>query len=198
MQINANDFRRCSLASGPFSHIARRLTCKHTWLMKWVLVRPVASDVTKANASRCQKGFWVDAAGRIPGSSLGQWKRCTRRHMPTTVTAAGLLCMERHMYDTYQDSVHHPPLLSLRPAVFVFIPYWFSIPLPLPRSFHTSSHPHSPLHLVFFVSLFLPPAPSLFFHLLVRVSRPPSTSIVEFRQAIYISPPGCLTLPLPQ
>ncbi len=41
-----------------------------------------------------------------------------------------------------------------------------------------------PLSLSFSFSLFL---------LLIIVSRPPSTSIVEFRQAIYIFLPGCLT-----
>lgn len=71
MQIDANDFCLCSLAIGQFFHIARRLTCTHAWLMKWVLVCPVRSDVTII--------MWVQVPKVlggchvwIPGSSLGQ------------------------------------------------------------------------------------------------------------------------------
>ena len=114
--------------------------------------------------------------------------------MPTTVTAAVVLCMKLSMYDTVKQPLPHPsPLLSSLSCnetccfggffvCFFYIPYWF-IYLSIPLSF-----PPSPTALSF--SLPLPPVLSLSSR---SCSRPPSTSIVEFRQAIYIFLPGCLT-----
>lgn len=113
--------------------------------------------------------------------------------------------MKRYIHDSYQDTVKQPlphssPLLSpplisspaRRPAVFWFHT-GFYFPLQLSSSIYTSllaSNPYSSF--VLFHSL--PPVLSLFLYLLfLLVSRPPSTSFVEFRQAIYIFLPGCLT-----
>lgn len=82
-----------------------------------------------------------------------------------------------------------PPLHSCYKPCCFLIPSWFHLPLLqiLPYLSPPPLIAHSSL-------LFLPPVVSLpLFLLLLLVSRPPSTSFVEFRQAIYIFLPGCLT-----
>ena len=171
------------------------ITRTHTWLNKWVLVCPVRSDVTiimRVQVPKVLGGCHV----WLPGSSLGQLVKAL--HASPYAHNCDCCCRALHeAVHVWHSKAAPPPLVSSlllsspllscsETCCFFYLFFLFhtgfiylSIPL--------SSLP-SPKALSF--SLPLPPVFRLFSR---SCSRPPSTSIVEFRQAIYIFLPGCLT-----
>lgn len=156
--------------------------------MKRVLVWCVQLDLMWGYKCECRcQMCWAGAMFGFQEAAWDSWlKRCSCCHMPTTVTAV-VLCIERYIYASYQDTVKLPLPHSLSllkwdllfsypihqlyfPLLLFFLYLWFPLPFCLPCF-----------------------ALSLLALLLILVSRPPSTSFVEFRQAIYIFLPGCLT-----
>lgn len=163
----------------------------HTWLIEWVPVRPVRSDVTVIIVSAGDEGF-----GRVP--CLDSRKR---------LGTVGEKCL------------HTPPSIcqQLWPLLSSFVWKWYvwwrkgTSPTPL------LPHSETPPHIVIAHWLYVPQQlcrclrssflPSISFCLSLSssslvVSLDPSpfspyttttTSIVEFRQAIYIFLPGCFT-----
>lgn len=102
--------------------------------------------------------------------------------MPATVTAAVMLCMKLYIYDSCQDAGKRalpPPVSSSDINTGLFTPL-----TGFPYSPFFLSIPYSSFSISFCtLPLLIPPA-----------SQPPHpTSIVGFRQAIYIVLPGCLT-----
>lgn len=131
------------------------------------------------NVSAGAKGFWADATyGFQEAAWDGLWKRCTRCHMPTTVTAAVVLLHEAvHVRLVSGHSKAAPPPHPSSPpcneTCCFLIPYWFYLPPQMPSSFYTcflplilyssifssSSHSFSPSSS--FLSLDPPPPPPL-------------------------------------
>lgn len=113
-------------------HFARRLTRTHTWLMKWVLMRPVRHDVTII--------MWV----KVP--NVSGWMPCldSRNQLGTGDRAARaavcqqlwllLSCFgwEEHLWLVSGRSKPTPPPLVF--CVFL-IPYWCYLPLDFPYLF---------------------------------------------------------------
>lgn len=151
----------------------------HTWLIEWVPVRPVRSDVTVIIVSAGDEGF-----GRVPCldsrkrlGTLGE-KCCDR------------CCPALYGNDTSDGERAPPPLLSHSetPPHFV-IAHWLYVPQQLCRCLRSS--------FLSSISFCLSLSSS---SLVVSLDPSPfspytttTTSIVEFRQAIYIFLPGCFT-----
>lgn len=114
MQINANDLRLCSLATGQFLHFARRLTL-YAYMINEVGVsgqKWCGNDNVSAGA----KGFWADAMFGFQEAARDSWrKRCTRCHTPTTVTAA--LHEAAHLWLLSGHSKPTPPPLLSSPLL---------------------------------------------------------------------------------
>lgn len=160
--------------------------------MKCVLVWCVHLDLMWGYKCECRcQMSWVGAMFGFQEAAWDSWsKRCSCCHMPTTVTAV-VLCIKQYIYDSYQDTVKlpFPHSLSLLKWDLLFSYHIYQFYFPLLLFFSIPIVP-SRRALPFCLPCF---ALSLLALLLILVSRPPSTFFVEFRQAIYIFLPGCLT-----
>lgn len=147
--------------------------------MERLLVRPVRNDVTIIKAGA--KGFF----GRTPCLDSRKWSRTVGESATHTAT-----CQQpRPLLSCFAcKAPSMTPVAGCTSSPTHWLPFNNTCCFLILRCFYLSSPP---------LSVSLPLFPSLpRSHLLILVSRPPSTSIVEFRQAIYIVLPGCFTLPL--
>lgn len=162
----------------------------HTWLIEWVPVRPVRSDVTVIIVSAGDEGF-----GRVPcldsRKRLGTvGEKCS--HTPPSICQQLWPLLSGFVWKWYvwwRKGTSPTPLLSHSetPPHFV-IAHWLYVPQQLCRCLRSSFVPSISFCLsLSSSSLVVSLDPSPF----SPYTTTTTTSIVEFRQAIYIFLPGC-------